>query len=167
MAIQLERFFWFVVLVLVQVLVLNHIHIGQYATPLLYVYFILKLKSDTTITTLLLWAFALGLCVDIFSNTAGMNASALLWVALLRKPLLRTNSKRDPYEVYVPSIRSMGFVSFLLYISLGTLVCSLSVHLLDNFSFFRPDEILFKAVTSTLSTVFCILCLDFVKTDRL
>ena len=42
--IFLQRIKWFVILLLVQVLVLNHVHIYQYATPLLYIYFILKLN---------------------------------------------------------------------------------------------------------------------------
>ena len=41
----LQRLWMFVLLVLVQVLVLNHMHIMGYATPALYIYYILKLNS--------------------------------------------------------------------------------------------------------------------------
>ena len=39
---MLHRIEWFLGLVLLQVLVLNHMHIGVYATPFFYIYFILK-----------------------------------------------------------------------------------------------------------------------------
>ena len=42
------RLEWFIILVLLQVLVLNHIHFEQYATPLFYIYFLLKIDSDNS-----------------------------------------------------------------------------------------------------------------------
>ena len=39
----LKRLLWFTVLIVVQVFVLNHIHLFAVATPLLYIYFILQL----------------------------------------------------------------------------------------------------------------------------
>ena len=85
----LQRLWMFVLLVLVQVLVLNHMHIMGYATPALYIYYILKLKSETPRKSLLLQAFFIGLCIDIFSNTPGMNAGAATFMAFARRPLLR------------------------------------------------------------------------------
>ena len=70
--IFLQRIKWFVILLLFQVLVLNHVHIYQYATPLLYIYFILKLNSQVNRKVIMGWAFALGLSIDIFSNTPGL-----------------------------------------------------------------------------------------------
>ena len=43
----LHKSAWFVGLFLLQVLVLNHMHIAGYATPFLYIYMILKLDSET------------------------------------------------------------------------------------------------------------------------
>ena len=48
---------WFVMLIALQVLVFNHIHIAGYATPLPYVYFLLILPSDTPRSALLMWGF--------------------------------------------------------------------------------------------------------------
>ena len=38
----IHRIGWFIGLVLLQVLILNSVHIAGYATPFLYIYFILK-----------------------------------------------------------------------------------------------------------------------------
>ena len=80
----IHRMGWFVGLVLLQVLILNNVHIAGYATPFLYVYFILKFASGTSRNELMLWAFFLGLAIDIFSNTPGMNAAATVFLAFVR-----------------------------------------------------------------------------------
>jgi hypothetical protein len=41
----LHRLEWFLALAFLQVLVLNRMHIGGYATPFFYIYFILKFNS--------------------------------------------------------------------------------------------------------------------------
>ena len=40
----LNKIGWAIGLILLQVLILNNIHIGEFATPFLYVYFVLKLS---------------------------------------------------------------------------------------------------------------------------
>lgn len=58
----LSRLGWFVLLLLLQVLVFNHIHISGYATPLPYVYLLLILSDATPrwvyIAVGFLWDFA-------------------------------------------------------------------------------------------------------------
>ena len=44
----IHRIGWFIGLVLLQVLILNNVHIAGYATPFLYIYFILKFDSGTS-----------------------------------------------------------------------------------------------------------------------
>ena len=55
----LHKIGWFVGLVLLQVLILNNVHIAGYATPFLYIYMILKFESDVPRNALMLWAFFL------------------------------------------------------------------------------------------------------------
>lgn len=56
----LHKIGWFIGLVLLQVLILNNVHIAGYATPFLYIYLILKFESETPRNTLMLWAFFSG-----------------------------------------------------------------------------------------------------------
>lgn len=65
MLTYLQRIEWFIGLVLLQVLVLNHMHINGYATPFFFIYFILKYNSGVSRNVLMIWAFLLGLTVDI------------------------------------------------------------------------------------------------------
>ena len=63
MLTYLQRIEWFIGLVLLQVLVLNHMHINGYATPFFFIYFILKYNSGVSRNVLMIWAFLLGLTV--------------------------------------------------------------------------------------------------------
>ena len=95
---------WFVMLIALQVLVFNHIHIAGYATPLPCVYFLLILPSDTPRSALLMWGFALGFIVDTFTNTPGMAAAALTFIGFIRPALLHFFSPRDKEDnAYLPS----------------------------------------------------------------
>ena len=85
----IHRIGWFIGLVLLQVLILNNVHIAGYTTPFLYIYFILKFASGTSRNELMLWAFFFGLTIDIFADTPGMNAAATVLLAFLRPSLLR------------------------------------------------------------------------------
>ena len=73
----INRLKWFVGLVLLQVLILNKMHISGCAIPFLYIYFILKFHSRASRNELVLWGFFLGVVVDMFCNTPGMNAASL------------------------------------------------------------------------------------------
>ena len=76
----INRIVGFVVLCLVQALVLNHIHIFGFATPLLYVYMVLQFRRNYPKWGILLWSFLLGMVIDTFSNTPGVSwHRCLLW----------------------------------------------------------------------------------------
>lgn len=101
---------WFVGLILLQVLILNNIHIAGYATPFLYIYFVLKQDSNISRNSLMLWAFFLGLFIDILSDTPGMNAIPVVLLAFLRPTFLRLFVPRDTLDNNIkPSITTMGF----------------------------------------------------------
>jgi rod shape-determining protein MreD len=105
--VNLYRAFWFVGLVLLQALVLNHIHVCGIATPFLYIYMLLKFPSGMKRNEQLLWGFFLGLLVDIFSNTYGLNTFATVALAMARPYLLRLLTPRDMTESIIPSFKSM------------------------------------------------------------
>lgn len=162
----IHRILWFLVLVLVQVLVLNHVHIAGYATPVLYIYYILTLNSETTRVSLLLQGFFLGLCVDVFSNTPGVNAAACTLLAFVRTALLRMQMVRDITDDYEPGIRIMGFSPFLRYVTSGTFLMVLVWQLIDIFSLFRIEELFWRVLSSTFLSVILIMCIDAVRRKR-
>ena len=154
----LHKIGWFVGLVLLQVLILNNVHIAGYATPFLYIYLILKFESETPRNALMLWAFFLGLTVDIFSDTPGMNAAATVALAFLRPTFLRLFVPRDTLENIVPSVKSMGIVPFLKYLIHHAILLTI-----EFFSFAHIGTLLLRIVASALLTVTCIMAIEGVK----
>lgn len=165
MLTYLQRIEWFIGLVLLQVLVLNHMHINGYATPFFFIYFILKYNSGVSRNVLMIWAFLLGLAVDIFGNTPGMNAAAATVLAFMREPILRLVTLRDSVEDFEPGIKSMGFSPFFRYILLCTfLFVPFTCH--RYFSFFNLPVLLLKILTDASITVICILCAEAIRRKK-
>ncbi|MDY3789314.1 rod shape-determining protein MreD [Bacteroides fluxus] len=159
----LHKIGWFVGLVLLQVLILNNVHIAGYATPFLYIYLILKFESDVPRNVLMLWAFFLGLSVDIFSDTPGMNASATVLLAFLRPVFLRLFVPRDTLDSLIPSIRTMGGFPFLKYLIVSAFVHHAMLLAIEFFSFAHIGTLLLRMVASTLLTVTCIMAVEGIR----
>ena len=148
---------------LLQVLILNNVHIAGYATPFLYIYLVLKFESDTPRNALMLWAFFLGLAVDIFSDTPGMNAAAAVLPAFLRPLFLRLFVPRDTPDAFVPGIRTLGVLPFLKYLVAGVLVHHGMLLSLEFFSFAHIGTLLLRIVASTLLSVTCIMAIEVMR----
>lgn len=159
----IHRIGWFISLILLQVLLLNNIHIAGYATPFLYIYFILKFDSDTSRNELMLWAFFMGLLIDIFSNTPGMNAAASVFLAFIRPYLLRLFTPRDILDGIEPSFKSMGVSSFLKYMVVSVFVQSAVLLTIEFFSFSNILLLLLRVFACTLLTVSCMIAVEGIR----
>lgn len=148
---------------LLQALILNNVHVAGYATPFLYVYLILKFESDVSRNALMLWAFFLGLTVDVFSDTPGMNAAASVLLAFVRPVILRLFMPRDAVDSIVPTVRAMGFSSFLKYMVACVLIHHALLLIIEFFSFAHIGILLLKIVASTVLTVLCIMALEGIR----
>lgn len=124
-------------LLALQALVCNHIHLMGYATPMPYVLFLVWLPLNANRIGNMLWAFLLGLAIDIFSNTPGEAAAALTLTAFLQWPLLRAMAPKDSIEDMVPTYKTMGRWNHIRYIFILTLVHHTAFFLLESFSFFH------------------------------
>lgn len=59
--------------------------------------------------------FLLGISVDAFSNTAGLNASSLVLFAFIRPILFETFKPRDGYDpLKIPTASDMGWDWFII-----------------------------------------------------
>ena len=159
----LHKIGWFVGLVLLQVLILNNVHIAGYATPFLYIYLILKFESDVSRNALMLWAFFLGLAVDVLSDTPGMNAAATVLLAFLRPSLLRLFTPRDNLDSFIPSFKTIGITPFLKYTTASVFVHSLALLSIEFFSFSSIWLLLLRVLLCTILTVTCIVAVEGIR----
>lgn len=162
----LTRIAWFVSLVLIQVLLLNNICLFGLATPFIYVYLLLVMDRDTDHNVLMLLAFFLGLSVDIFSNTPGVNAGASVFVAFLRPYLLRLFSPRDEFENFEPGIYTLGVWPFVRYALVTVLLHHTVLFLLESFTFAFIGHLLLRILCSALLTVVMVMAVEFVRHKR-
>ncbi len=144
----------FVFLVLFQVLILNNINLGGYTNPYLYVYFILLLPFFTPRWLLLILAFLLGISIDLFTNTYGLNAAATVLMAFCRPYVIRAIS-REPEEDLgnQPSLRLEGFTWFFSYSVILILIHHTALFYLEIFRFTEFFQTLLRVLTSTAFTL--------------
>lgn len=159
----LKRLGWACLLVLIQALILNNIHIWGYVTPFLYPYLLLKFNANISRYEILFWGFFIGLSIDIFSNTLGINAAATTLIAFLRPYLLQLFTPRDSSEDFEPGIRSMGTYTFLNYAGLILFVHQSAVVLLESFSLADAGMLILKIFLDTLASLCCIFAIENLK----
>ena len=158
-----KRLGWFVVLCLVQVLILNHIHLFNVAIPLLYVYFTITFHRGTPKWMILLWSFALGLAIDVFSNTPGLASGSLTLIAAIQPFLLELFLPRDSAENLEVSVSTLGLGKFVIFCVILLLVYCLVFFAMEAFSFYNWQYWLECAGGSLLLTLVLILAIESVR----
>lgn len=86
---SVQQIIRFVVLVLFQVLVVNHIRLGGYVHPYIYLIFVMLLPFNTPKWQILVLGFTLGLTIDLFTGTPGLHAGATTLMAFCRPSIIR------------------------------------------------------------------------------
>jgi rod shape-determining protein MreD len=161
----LKRLALFFGLCLAQVFVLNHVYLFDVATPLLYVYFAITFRRNYPKWQVLVWSFALGLVMDMFTNTPGLAAGSMTLIALLQTYLIEMLAPRDSAEDLNASIAAMGISKFATLSAILTSLYCLVFFALEAFTFFDWLLWLERVIGSTVLTVVLILAIDTVRTE--
>lgn len=157
---------FFIILLVVQVLVLNHIRLFGCATPLIYTYFVLPMQRNQAKWATLVWCFALGLAVDTFSNTPGVAAASMTLAALVQPYLLELFVPRDSADDLTPSFRTLGVSKYVSYTIILVLLACLSFFTLEAFNLYNWMQWLMSIVGSTALTVVLILVIENVRNRK-
>lgn len=157
----LKRLGWFLVVLALQVLVFDHVHILGHATPLVAVYFVLSFPGDSSRAGILLWSFVFGLIADTFTDTPGVTAVTLTTLGMLQPWLLKVNSAiENDDDIPVASARVMGWGAYVRYVSIGVILAEAIFYTLEAFSFFNGLELLLNASSSALLTILIIVAIE-------
>ncbi len=153
------RFFF---LILFQVLILNNINLGGYTNPYLYVYFILLLPYATPRWLLLVLAFLMGISIDIFTNTPGLNAAATVLMAFFRPYVIRSVSHLPEEDMGIqPSLKIQGFIWFFYYSSILVLIHHCTLFYLEIFRFSEFFQTLLRIFVSSIFTIVLIFLSEY------
>ena len=143
-------------LVALQIFVLNRVtFFGKY-TPVLYPVFVMFYPFFRNQFQFLGLSFLIGLGVDAFLGTWGINAFATTAIAYFRTLIFRTSTETST-DFF--SFQSLQWPQFILYIFSTIFIHQLLVQYLEFFKFnFKFFEILLNIVIcSAISLVFIIL----------
>lgn len=150
-------FFRFFFLILLQAIVVNNLDLGITSgliVPLVYPLFILMLPLLTPGWVVLILSCILGLCIDAFSNTLGLHASACVIMAYFRGVILKGISPREGYDItQKPTIQSMGSNWFMTYAVSLILIHNVWIFNLENFQFDFLFRTQFRVILSSLFTI--------------
>ena len=162
----LRNIAFIIVLLLVQALLLNHISVFGCATPLFYVYFALTVQRGQPKWATLLWCFAMGLLVDIFSNTPGVAAAAMTLVALLQPYVVELFAPRDSADDLRPSPFTLGSSKFTNYTIILVFIYCFTFFSLEAFNLYNWTQWISSIVGSTTLTVILILVVENFRSKR-
>lgn len=153
----------FVVLLIVQVMVFDNLRLGSYVHPCIYVLFVLLLPFDTPKWRLLIDAFLIGIAVDIFNGTPGLNAAATVLMAFVRPFIIGiTSRKSDIEDKDAPTITEMGLQWFAVYALLLILLHNLVLFWLEAFSIRLLGLVLAETVLSSLVSLLLIIIIIYI-----
>jgi len=158
-----RRLFLLIGLVLLQVLFLNRICLFGYVTPLYYIWLIIRFDSSMKRYSTLLWAFFLGLIIDMFSGTPGLNAASATLLAMFQPGILKLFVPLDRHDVLVPGAVSMGGRPFAGYILLMTVLHHTVYYILRSIPLNDWTMLVLKVVFSTLLTFVLMLVTEHVS----
>jgi hypothetical protein len=118
-----KNIFRFILFLLIQLFVLNKIRpLHQFIVPYLYFLYILWLPFSINRFALLWLAFIYGIVLDYFVGTPGLHTACCVLIAYIRPFILNVLIPQETTEQsYVePSIKSMGWAPYALYVFLLT-----------------------------------------------
>lgn len=153
--------FYWLVLVLGQVLVLNNMQISSYLVPYVYVLFLIVLPFETPGWILLVTGFITGVTIDVFpqgwagdGTTLGIHTFATVLIAYFRPLILRWINPRDEYVVGTrPGASDYGFSWYLIYTVLMVSIHHAVLFLVEDMTFHRLPDVILRTILSVGLTV--------------
>lgn len=147
----------FILFILVQVFVLDKIHLHQMVTPYIYFLFILWLPFKIQRTWLMLIGFLLGFTLDSFRHQPGFHAAACVLVAYVRPFVINLLIPQEGFDSNYeePSITSLGgLLPYAIYAGFFSFLHNGWLFLLEAWQF---GNIWYFLVKTLLSTAICLL----------
>jgi rod shape-determining protein MreD len=159
----------FSLFILVQVFVLDKIHLHQMVTPYLYFLFIIWLPFRMGRTQQMLLAFLLGFAMDSFRHHPGFHTAACVMIAYIRpflvNLLIPQEGADSNYEE--PSFKSLGgILPYMIFIGVLTFIHHGWLFLLEAWQFGNIWYFLIKTILSTVLSLFLIVIAEMLFTRQ-
>ena len=142
----------FLGLLALQVVVFNRLNMFGFLNPYPYILFILLFPVNGNRAMLLLTAFLMGLCVDMFAGTSGPHAAACVVLAYLRRPFFKLTFGIS-FEYQTIKINDRLSPERFSFILICIVTHHLILYLLEVFQFGLIFSILLNTLYTTIFTL--------------
>jgi hypothetical protein len=165
----LKNIFRIAFFILIQVYVLNKIHLHRFIVPYLYFLPILWLSFSIPRTGLLFIGFVTGLTLDYFMMTPGLHAAACVLIAFVRPFVIGILTPKDTSEFNYrePSPRAMQWTPYIIYVFILTLLHHGYMVFLEWLDFGSFLGFLIKVVSTTVISMLLIITVELLFPRKL
>lgn len=140
------------ILIFVQVFVFSNFKINALFSPYIYILFILLYPPNQNRYVFLLLCFLLGVGIDIFEHTGGINAFASVTIGLLSNHLLRMISGTKFFEIEEFQYSDFGAVQWFFYVIFMVFIHHFLLFWLESFSLLNFGNMMLKVLYSSAFT---------------
>jgi hypothetical protein len=159
----------FLVLLVVQVTICQHICLFGYMSPALFLLALFLLPLELPLSLQYLIGFATGFVVDAFAHTLGVSSFACTLMMALRPHIAHflngsNNVKFENIDRPEPGVKD--FVWVFSYTLILTSIYQISAVLLETMTFKNFGHTLLVIVGNIVFTVFVILCVEYIIYQR-
>ncbi len=154
MSKKLHFILLFFFLLFLQVFVLNNIHFLGYINPYIYIVFVFFYPLKKNRYSVLLASFLLGLFVDFFSDSGGVHAFSILFIAYIRLFFVKVIFQKSETDFLLFNLRLEPFGKVFNYVVILTVVHHFLLFSLESFSFQNLGNIFLNTLFSSIFTLF-------------
>lgn len=171
MSSLIKYFIRFALFILVQVFVLDRIHLHQMVTPYIYFLFLIWLPFNMGRTQQMLIAFLLGFTLDSFHHQPGFHSAACVLIAYVRPFLINILIPQEGADTNYnePSFTSIGgILPYMVFISVLTFIHHAWLFFLEAWQFGNIWYFLVKTLLSTVLSLLLIIITEllFVRKQK-
>lgn len=157
MNLWLKTTIWFVVLVVLQVMLFNHLQLAYVINTFPYIFVVVAFPNSMDKISKTIVGFILGFVIDMLCGTWGIHIIATTLVAYIQPSMMKLLALPEQLDRKVPSFRTMKW-KFLQYVALMVFIHHLLLFSLETFDITLWYWILIKSIVSSIVTI-CILIL--------
>jgi hypothetical protein len=155
----------FLILLIVQIVICQHVCLFGYMTPALFLLALFLLPLELPLSLQYLIGFASGFVVDAFAHTLGVSTFACTLMMFFRPYIARflngPNINRfENIDRPMPGVKDFRWI--LLYTLILTTIYQVAAVLLETMTFRNFGHTLLVILGNTVFTVFVILCVEYI-----
>ncbi len=156
----------FILLLALQIIIFNNMTFLGFIMPLPYILFIILYPVNSNRSALLISSFALGLIMDLFSNSGGTHATACLILAYYR-PYIFKFAFGVSYEYQTIKLNEALTPERFSFILIAVILHHFTLFILEAFQVSFILDILIRSLLSTVFTIIsCIIIIYLIKPNK-